>query len=137
MAHFSAAAAVMGQLDQSYDLFSQLSHPGSTSMAPFYNLMQQNAMPPHQTSTPPTTLPWNAQLPFQQVPQAGPSQYDSMMMNMGTLQFQGHSDMTLGTTSQQSPPQGAMGHPLVPPEVDLEEAEEKRRRNTAASGKIY
>jgi len=127
MAHYSAPAAIE-QTDP------YLFPPGS-ALIPFYNLIQQNATPP------PTNFPWNTSLPqqsFQQLPQAGPSQYHSI--NMSALQFQGHSDMTQSTMVPQSPPQGtsdAMVHPQFPPEVELEAAEEKRHRNTAASGKSH
>ena len=48
--------------------------------------------------------------------------------------------MTQGVKVPQSPPQGTsdvMGHPQSPPEVELDAAEEKRHRNTVASGKSH
>jgi hypothetical protein len=59
-------------------------------------------------------------------------------MDMGAFQFQGHWDMTQGTISQQQQPQGmpdTIGHSSITPEAELEAAEDKRRRNTGASGK--
>ena len=127
MPYISAAAAID-------PLFAELSHPGPSSIPPFYNLIQQNAILPYHTD-----FPWNPPIPqqsFQRLPQAGPSQYPTMAMS--ELQFRGHSNITQGATDPQSPPPGASdatGHPPIPPEVELEAAEEKRHRNTAASGK--
>ena len=132
----------MGQLDQSYaydSLFPQLLHPGSTCDTPFYNLMEQSTIPPHYTHTPAITLPWGGAIPQQPFqPQAGPSQYHPMI-SMGVFPFYGLSDTEQGPTTQQPQPQGTpdmTGHSPITPEEELEEAEEKRRRNTAASGKI-
>ena len=132
----------MRQFDQSYaydSLYPQLLHSGSTSDTPFYNLMEQSAIPLHPTHTPATTLPWNSPIPQQPFQaQAGPSQYHPMI-NMGAFPFQGLSDMEQGPTIQQPQSQltpDTTGHLPITPEEELEEMEDKRRRNTAASGKI-
>ena len=60
-------------------------------------------------------------LQFFEQPQGGPSQMNHTTQSM----------------SQQSPGLDGMGCPLIPSEVELEVTEEKRRRNTAASGKTW
>jgi len=133
-ANFNTTAATFD------DLFSQLTHLESAPISPFYNPVQQTPMSSGSTTTPPTTSPWNTIMPqsfYQQSSLVGSNQYPSM--NASAIHLPGHSDMTPGTSSQQSPPRGAlymMERPSLPPEVELEVVEEKRRRNTAASGKI-
>jgi hypothetical protein len=121
MAHYNTPVTIE-QIDPYGNLFQVL--PGS-SLISFYNSIQQNVTPP---TTTPTDFPRNTSLPqqsFQQLPQAGPSQYHSM--NMSMPQFQGHSDMimTQSTAVPQSPPPDAMGHPLILQKLTWKQ----RRRN--------
>ncbi|KAF8905446.1 hypothetical protein CPB84DRAFT_1771448, partial [Gymnopilus junonius] len=139
---------------------TQNPYPSMNPSPGFYgNFLHHNPMPP-QTQLPPLSsldFPWHA-LPPQHVqagPVSGPQHYGSHQVAPST----GHqslpyidtniapgpsSEATRGRSRvQRSPsvPRTAQGHSTSSPEVELSEAErfaiaeEKRRRNTAASGK--
>ncbi|KDR84850.1 hypothetical protein GALMADRAFT_82940 [Galerina marginata CBS 339.88] len=156
LAQFAAAAGT-GDLSNVYaNMLSQNPYPSMSPSPGFYgNFLHHNPMPPPQL--PPLSsldFPWHALPPHQS--QAGPGSYDShqptastSLPNLPHLDTQYGSlpqmDSTRGSRrGQQSPStsRSSQGHSTSSPEVELTDAErlamadEKRRRNTAASARF-